>query len=325
MFFCSRIPSPFFAFPNRLSKREHLLTQIRDQAAQIKSLILQLEEANLKRGEAKEPFNAPSPTHSATTNTDRLSLASLPTSSLTSEVDDGSEVRSTAGDHIDKPDVLDWIAKARASLEEFGGYISMGGPSATRGMLGGDDDEVDGSPGTRTPGGVDEYEFSVFDDDDDAGTQTELGLGVDGAVSDQYLSGDEGGVGLTPGRLGPPRSVTPSEASVRRTTDKLANIPNAAAPIGFFAQLMAARRRRGSRPGSDVDEEDRGLANDEFFRPSEWSSGVLISVQTKISNVLCVFLALGPNRPIIEDAEQYPRILKEGIVSPREVESLFKM
>lgn len=273
--FCSRIPCPFFAFRYRSSKREHLLTQIRDQAAQIKSLILQLEEANLKRGEAKEPFNAPSPTHTATTNTDRLSLVSLPSSSLTSEVDDASEVRSTTGDHIDKPDVLDWIAKARASLEEFGGYISMGGPSATRGMLGGDDDEVDGSPGTRTPGGGDEYEFSVLDEDD-GGSQTELGLGVDGAASDQYLSGDEGGVGLIPGRLGPPRSVTPSEAG-RRTTDKLANIPSAAAPIGFFAQLMAARRRRGSRPGSDVDEEDRGLANDEFFRPSEWSSGVLIS------------------------------------------------
>ena len=33
---------------------------------------------------------------------------------------------------ITKPDVLDWIAKARESIEAFGGYISMGGPSVTK-------------------------------------------------------------------------------------------------------------------------------------------------------------------------------------------------
>lgn len=259
-----------------LSKREHLLSQIRDQATQIKTLMAQLEEANRSRSEvshSREPSNAPSPTHSAA-NTDRLSSVSLPTSSSYTflDTDDAGEVRSTSGEHIARTDVLDWIAKARASLEEFGGYISMGGPSATREMLGGDEDDVDGSPDHLPPGGPDEYEFSVIDDEDaGALTQTELGVGVDGAVSDQYFSADEGTLAVGRGQGHPPRSVSPSEASVRKAgpTERLANIPNAAAPIGFFAHMMATRRRRGSRPGSDVDEDDRGLANDEFFRPSE--------------------------------------------------------
>ena len=32
---------------------------------------------------------------------------------------------------ITKPDVLDWIAKERESIEAFGGNINMGGPSAS--------------------------------------------------------------------------------------------------------------------------------------------------------------------------------------------------
>lgn len=265
-------------------KREHLLKQIQGQAEQIKSLIAQLEEANRKvAAQRQQSGDAPSPT---TTNTDLYSTLSMPTTGITSPDSEDRDI-TLQNEQVAKPDVLDWIAKARESLEQFGGYISMGGPGATRAQLNGDgeDETEDGS----TSNDEDEYEFAVEDADGDGPLGS---AGLDGDHNGAYLSENEGSLATR----------RPS------ATEKLAILPSEAAPFGLMANLsLKMTRRRRSRPSSEAAEEGEevdalGIPNKDFFRSSP-----------------------APERPIIDENQQHPHILKNGIVTPAEVENLFKI
>lgn len=238
----------------RHRKREHLLSQIQAQADEIKRLMAQLEEAN-KRAEA-QGMDAPSPSHSTTTES--FSLVSRITSPEVESDEMSAAVHAHAATATVKStaEMQDWIAKARASIEAFGGYISMGGPSATREMLAGDDDYEGRAGATREDG-------------------ESVELTVDGAEEDgEGASGDEGSV-VTSRRVRH-GSATPEQA-------RLATIPNEAAPFGLMAQLSlhkdkSLRRMKSKSDVGEEEDEDVGLANDDYFRPSEWRSRACMRV-----------------------------------------------
>ncbi|KAI0926056.1 hypothetical protein AcV5_008620 [Taiwanofungus camphoratus] len=206
-------------------KREHLLNQIHKQAAEIKALVEQLDEAN-RRASRRVSAGA-----------DKRASLPLSPSDLNIHSDIG-----VAG-----PDVQDWVAKARESIEAFGGYIDMGGPSVTVDMLGNDDS--DPSP-----------------DDDDA----EYALSVQDVDADDGELGGEGDAGaFSPGQESEEDSPSlrgrgPSPAQ------KLATLPSEAVPFGLMANLALARTRRTSRSRDEDREETEkvGLANENYFRPS---------------------------------------------------------
>ncbi len=205
-----------------------------------------LEAANRKVEAARATAVADAPSPSQSTESYSLISSGLASPDVGQPSDSGAQTRSDA-------DVLDWIAKARESIEAFGGYISMGGPGATREMLAAEDDGSDhGLPldGTDDAG----FEIDVVDEEDDL----EGGAGV---------SGDEGSVS-TNRRAG-------SEAPTRK--ERLATIPNVAAPLGLLADLSlgtkGVRRKTSSSSmgGDDDGNENLGLANMDYFRASECS------------------------------------------------------
>lgn len=204
-----------------------------------------LEEANrrVEAARAVAAADAPSPSQSATT--ENFSLITSVTSPDESDIGAHDLPESSKT----KADVLDWITKARESIEAFGGYISMGGTSATREMLAGEEDGSD-REAPEASGAEDDYAFDVVDDD-----EAEAGA-----------SGDEGST-FTSRRAG-------SEVPTRK--ERLATIPNSAAPLGLLADLSLTRtvrkmRSKSSVGGEDDASDDVGLANADYFRPSDQS------------------------------------------------------
>ncbi|KAH8099947.1 hypothetical protein BXZ70DRAFT_893935 [Cristinia sonorae] len=267
-------------------KREHLLKQIQDQASRIQELMAQLEHANKKANAAHTPGLA-SP--SLSSNTDLFSAAaSPPTNSdfASSDADIGNQLLS---DQMSKSsDVMDWIAKARESLQQFGGYINMGGPG-TRGL-----DE-----------GGDQFDSALTDDEveiaieyADGEDRTEFG----GSTIGDGASGDEGTLTRRRG------SNAGSDASAHRGNSTGRLPTDEASPFGLMAKLsLMTRKRRVSRPSSDAGEEEGkapqvGVPSNDYFKPSP-----------------------APERPIIDERQQHPHIFRNGVVRPDEVESLFKI
>lgn len=257
-------------------KREHLLAQIREQAEQIQRLMAELEDAQ-RKADAR-PVDAPSPS-----TTESFSLVSRITS---------PEVESEADAQVHKTDaeMLDWITKARASIEAFGGYISMGGPSATRDMLAGE--------GRETPVQDDSDEYYEYDDAEDD---------VEDDASDQ-------------GSVNTSRKVRQTSAPPDRS--RLATIPNEAAPFGLMAKLaLHSDRVRRVKSKSDLGEEpeeDVGLASTGYFQPSKLA-------RLRVCAVIDVTPAPDIQRSLISEDHQPPHILRNGLISPVEVEKLFKM
>ncbi|KAI0694595.1 hypothetical protein BC835DRAFT_1274282 [Cytidiella melzeri] len=253
-------------------KREHLLSQIKEQTETINSLLADLEEANRKVEAARASAVADMPSPSQTATTESFSLISTPDEGRGTE-------RDPLGGPKTKEDVMDWIAKARESIEAFGGYISMGGPSATREMLA-EEDGIDRE--------IPLDEDAAEDDDVDVMVEAD----EDGEAG---ASGDEGSVHTSR------RSV--SEAPSRK--ERLATIPNPAVPLGLIANMSlgtkSVRRKqsKSSMGGDDIADEDLGLANVNYFRPTPTF-----------------------DRPIVQD-QQTPHILRTGLISVAEVEKLF--
>ncbi|CDO74907.1 hypothetical protein BN946_scf184988.g14 [Trametes cinnabarina] len=278
-------------------RRDVLLGQIREQAAKIEELMKQLEDANKRAGEKPHSGeNAPSPAHSA----DHPSMSASASELTASDI--GTPEPAT--DHITKPDVLDWIAKARESIEAFGGYINMGGPGVTKDMLGED-----------VLGWKDSSESDDIEEEGAGEAKPEEDGDVHVKVEDTDTKGGDRPVSR--GRTAPdPTTEGKDESSTQSSRrkksrgtgrDKLAILPNEAAPIGMLANLSlrASRSRRSSRSRSvsTVDDNDYGVANDDYFRAS----------------------SPGPDRPIMYAQHQTPYILRSSLVSPAEVEKLFKI
>lgn len=237
-------------FDTLCRKRELLLNQIRDQAESIKKLMAELEEANkkVKQVQAQTGSNAPSPA-----STTDFSFISMSDSRLMSPEIEG-EPTGTPEATRTRADVQDWIAKARESIQAFDGYINMGGPGVRTSDLLADDEGSDP-----------EAEYAGVDAGDD---DEEYALTVDDGEADEP-STDEDVVRVR-------RLSGPDDAAGARSKGQLATIPSPAAPFGLMAKLHLGSNRAGLRRmkskssvgAEEEDDEDVGLANPDFFRPS---------------------------------------------------------
>ena len=223
------------------SKREHLLNEIRTQAAEIQRLMTQLQLANQQASAAatrkltspRGSLNSESPTRSPS----EVGIANLPPEKL-----------ATADQDVPKAEVLDWVAKAKESIEAFGGYIGIGTASATKDLIGDSDDSVD----------------SVTDDD-------ERFLSAHGSEDEGESAGvisEDHGPGY--------RHVSP-EARGRRDvivySEKPATLPSHVAPFGLMANLL--RRTRLDDDQNEMDAEQThevGVARKDYFRPGTSNS-----------------------------------------------------
>jgi len=153
---------------------------------------------------------------------------------------------------VPKPDVEEWIAKARESIEAFGGFIGAGGAGMTKSYLVNEDPEDSGSSED------DAYEFAV--EYEDGGT-----VEIDSHGSRQQ--------GRSTSREIQSVSVSSVGSSFHKRdssnsgTQKLVTLPSEASPFGLIANLsLKHRRRRSSLIAEDKD--NVGVANEDFFRPS---------------------------------------------------------
>jgi hypothetical protein len=227
---------PFFFF----SKRELLLTKIRDQAAQIKDLMAQLEAIQMSDGnvaqmtasfhtELTRPSNLGSPGNGTPADSFGHSLdanSTLDTSSSASRAD------STISQEN-----LEWIAKARENLEAFGASIRLGSSSTAKSDL--VDQDLEDS--TSSEG---EYHFakesSESEDEFDTG---HLSPKARRPMRERRLSG----------------KTSPSSA-------KMVSLPAQTSPFGMMAALSMgkAKTKKPASVASDVS--DLGVANEDFFR-----------------------------------------------------------
>lgn len=215
------------------SKREILLAKIRDQATQIKDLMGQLEAIQMS---------------------DRNMTASLAHSSILGSPGDGTltdsfghslEASSTLdtassasrADSMISQENLEWIRKARESLEAFGASISLGSSSTAKKDL--VDQDLEDSTSS-------EGEYGIANES--SGSENEFDIGhlspkARGPVHERKLLGKS----------------SPSSA-------KMVSLPAQASPFGMMAALSVGRART-KRPASVVsDASDLGVANEDFFR-----------------------------------------------------------
>ena len=215
------------------------MKQIQSQADQIKTLIAQLDEANRKVDttqtlSAFQVSNAPSP---ATTTTDLYSNPSLP------DTDTSGSQFSPQSDVV-KPDVMDWIQKARESIDQFGGYINAG-----QGLFGRGTDEYD-----------EEEEIAISiedadddDDDDDNGTLMDEG---DGDYGD--FSGDESTAGVGGGGAAAAFGAGRKHTRIASDPTSVA-VATTAAPFPLMAKLALEAgkgKRRLSAGASDMGDDE---------------------------------------------------------------------
>ncbi|KAF7327903.1 Zn(2)-C6 fungal-type domain-containing protein [Mycena kentingensis (nom. inval.)] len=224
-------------------KREHLLNQIREQAAEIAKLMSQLEETNARRGR---------PPNSTTTET----FPHSPSSGLHSPV--LSEAAAIQISPETTKHVEDWLAKARDSLAEFDGFIGIGGAGMPQRLLVKEDLEDPSSDGDDLVSSDDpnsgEYEIEVLDSDGEEVPRTRRGAKM------RQMSTASGG----------------SDARVPKKKDsggeKLATLPSEASPFGLMADLSLKKSRAESPEPDEMDAEATepalGIASDAFFRSS---------------------------------------------------------
>ena len=230
------------------------MAQIRDQADEIRKLMAQLEVTK----------SQPQPQRTSTSVP-----RSSPCADLLSPLDPSSP---TSPELSPKPEVEEWIAKARESIEAFGGFIGAGGAGMTKDFF------VEGDPEDWESSGDDDYEFAVEDEDGETFGIDEFGAGEAGGESDarqnrRSTSRDKQSVtGSIVGSGTHKRQLSGGSTG----TQKLVTLPSEASPFGLIANLSLKHRKRRSSPGTE-DEDDVGVANDDFFRPSVFKLRFLLS------------------------------------------------
>jgi hypothetical protein len=210
------------------------LAEIHNQAAQIKKLMAQLEMT-------KSQSRSQSASNSA--------RRSSPGADLLSPLDPSSPGSLKP---VPKPDVEEWIAKARESIEAFGGFIGAGGAGMTKSYL------VDEDPEDSRSSGDDAYEFAVEYEDGETVEIDDHDARQQGRSTSremQSVSGSSVGSGFH------------TRDSSGSGTQKLVTLPSEASPFGLIANLSLKHRKRRSSPSAE-DEDDVGVANEDFFRPS---------------------------------------------------------
>jgi hypothetical protein len=216
-------------------KREHLLAEIRDQAAQIQKLMAQLEMTN----GSSQPRSTSGSVRRSSPGTDFLSPL---------DPSSPSSPKPTV-----KPDVEEWIAKARESIEAFGGFIGAGGPGMSKAFF------VDEDPEDSESSGDGAYEFAVEDADGEPIGSPSVAGQSSRSASRKVRSCSDSSNG----------SLHRQESNGSSGTQKLAILPSEAAPFGLIAGLALKHRRKKNHPPVE-DDDEVGIANEDFFRSMSW-------------------------------------------------------
>ena len=220
--------------------------------------------------------------------------------------------------------VSDWIAKARQSLDHFGALVGIGGGALPQRYLirenyeesdsSGDDEFVDVSEELDGFGNVDDrYEVAIEEPNSD----------------DMKSEGPDGQRPLRPkssaSSLG--TSGTGNSQHRRKGGDrsKPASLPVEASPFGLFGNMSLKSRSRAGSAERDDEDKGSGIANEDFFKPSErfflvFNISQSLTIKKKLAPALN---ALG--RRLESAQHQAPYILTRGVITPQEAEKLFEM
>lgn len=245
------------------SKREHLLNEIRAQATQIQSLMGQLEALNANPHSRRSG-------HSDTSSNGLHSPVLSPSPTSISFV--GSETGGNNA-HLNSEAnkaVEDWLAKAKDSFTEFGGYIGIAGAGMPRSFLvardledpeDSDDEYIDIGEDLDGEMGEAGIGFSVEHADGDVLVDNTTTTQLRHKISTSSFGSDK--TGTTGGR--PRRKVSGTRA------EPPAVLPNKAVPFGMFGglALMNAKIRDSSaEPEEEEDPSAAGIARNGFFQSS---------------------------------------------------------
>lgn len=152
-----------------------------------------------------------------------------------------------------KPEVLDWVAKAKESIEAFGGYISIGTASATKNLIGGSDDSIDS------------------DSEND-----EMFLSAR-ASEDENEGASFGSEDRQPGS----RHVSPEtrgRRDISLSSEKPATVPSHVAPFGLMANLLRKTRLDDGPNEESAEKADEvGVARKDYFRAGTFSRTPLVT------------------------------------------------
>ncbi|KAG5642433.1 hypothetical protein DXG03_002807 [Asterophora parasitica] len=269
-------------------KREHLLNQIREQAAQIKDLMSQLESTgNPQRRSSSITSDSFGSSHSPL-----LSPATSHTSFVSSE----AQANAPEADAAANKAVEEWIAKAKQSFEDFDVFIGIGGAGMPQSYL--VEEDLEENPDDYDPD--DEYDIVS---DNEHGSEYEIAV--------EHYDGDD--VTLDQGTLRHKASSssigTNGTGATHQTRKKAAEsskpaiLPGEAAPFGLFGKLsLKTPVKRGD--SAEVEEADKapGIANTNFFRPTPGTT------DKRLSNF-----------------QHPPLILTRKVITPTEAEQLFQI
>jgi hypothetical protein len=261
-------------FSNR--KREHLLNQIREQASHIQELMGHIQKLMAQLEVRKGPTHR----SSGSSATDLDPSSPIPSSSSSYDLSDGHSARSPTV----SPDVQDWIAKAKESIEAFGEFVGMGGAAIAKSLLvdedledeesSEEDDHSEDEDGVivQRPKETDHDEYAIAVEDSDG---EEAPGSTDWNDVGSSKSGNRRSSGSSMG--GGPTGTAPSTPHVKKkelggAAKKLSVIPPKTSPWGLMANLNRKNNlsRKGSEENSDA-EGDVGVARGDFFSPSEFT------------------------------------------------------
>jgi hypothetical protein len=178
----------------------------------------------------RSSLNSESPTRSPST----VGIASLP-----------PDKSAAAGQDVVMPkaEVLDWVAKAKESIEAFGDYIGIGTSSVTKDLIGNSDDSVDS--------------------DSDNDTRFLSARASEDEGEDASVVSEDHGLAF--------RQVSPVARGRRSDTvpssETPATIPSHVAPFGLMANLLRKTKQEDDQGGEDAKKpEVLGVARRDYFR-----------------------------------------------------------
>lgn len=274
------------------SKREVLLAKIRDQATQIKDLMAQLETIQTT------DKNVTQMTTNFHTDFAHSSTLESPGSSFTDPYGQGVEAGSTLetssahsrADSTISQENLEWISKARESLEAFGASIRLGGYSTAK------------------------KDLFHQDLEDSTSSESDYHLVMESSGSEDETDADH----LSPKRRGPMRERRHSGKTSPNST-RMVGLPGQASPFGMMAALSVGQAKP-RRPASVIsDASDLGVANEDFFRARRYKRCRRHLPLTDLNLADPDPTRLGP------PGHRIPPLLRKNIITSIEAEKLFKM
>ena len=225
-------------------------------------------------------------------------LGSPGSSTFTDPLGCGVEVASTLetssahsrADSMISQENLEWITKARESLEAFGASIRLGGYSTAKKDL-------------------------VHQDlEDSTSSESDYHLVMETSGSEDEPDTDH----LSPKRRGFARERRYS-GKTSPSSARMVGLPGQASPFGMMAALSVGQAKP-KRPASVIsDASDLGVANEDFFRARKYKLCGRHAPLTDLNVADPDPMRLGP------PGHRIPPLLRKNIITSVEAEKLFKM